>query len=60
VVLRCEKEWAAHFSDSPFKQPDWYATESTFNTLPEFANDLYPMIDYIAEIFESLKEATIK
>jgi hypothetical protein len=60
VVLGVEKKWASHFADAPFKNPEWYAAFQEFTSIPQFTADFYPIIDYIADIMESLREPTIK
>jgi hypothetical protein len=60
VVLGVEKRWASHFSQAPFKNPEWYAAFQEFTSVPQFTADFYPMIDYIADIMESLREPTVK
>ncbi len=60
VVLGVEKQWASHFANVPFKNPEWYAAFQEFHSVPQFTADFYPMIDYIADIMESLREPTLK
>lgn len=60
VVFGVEKKWASHFVKVPFKNPEWYAAFQDFNSIPEFTYNFYVLIDYIADIMESLREPTIK
>ena len=60
VVLGVEKQWARHFVNIPFQNPEWYAAFQEFNSVPQFTANFYPMIDYIADIMESLREPTLK
>ncbi len=56
VVLDCERQWANHFAQAPFRVPDWYQPYYEIGSLPEFTKHSYPLIDTIAKTMLSLKE----
>lgn len=56
IAMNCEKKWADHFSDIPFKVPEWFTTMEIIQTLPEFTQKLYPLIDQLSELMSSMKD----
>lgn len=59
-TLDVERAWATHFVNVPFKMPDWYSSPKDIYVLSEFTADLYPLIEYITSIMESMREPVSK
>lgn len=56
IVLGCERRWADHFANAPFKVPEWFTSNENIQTLPEFSRRLYPFIDQLSGLFVEMKD----
>lgn len=59
ISLGVEVEWARRFTHSPFHLPSWYASQETIVRLEDFANDVFPMVGFLAREMTAVKEPTL-
>lgn len=59
VALGVEVEWAGRFIEEPFHLPDWYLSKTPLIRLEDFANDLFPMVGFLARELAAAKIPTL-
>ena len=60
IVLGAEAEWAKRFGQKPFRKPDWYDSREWGVTLEGFANQLFPLIGYVAANLARAHEPSVE
>ena len=60
LVLGGEVEWARRFAREPFVKPEWYDSRDRVITLENFAQELFPLIGYVAENLAKSHEPTVE
>jgi hypothetical protein len=60
IVLGAEVDWAKRFTKERFSPPDWYDSPERVVTLESFAQQLFPLIGYVAENLARSHEPTVE
>lgn len=60
LVLGGEVEWAKRFAREPFIKPEWYDSRDRVITLENFAQELFPLIGYVANNLARSHEPTVE
>ncbi len=60
IVMGSEVEWLKRFGHQRFRQPDWYDTSEWGVTLEGFANQLFPLIGYVAHNLARAHEPSVE
>jgi hypothetical protein len=59
LVFGCEKAWTNRFSKETFFKPDWYESDMPVVTLEVFAEELFPLINYVGESLDDSHDPTV-